>query len=190
MANPLVGGFVGAFLGGFFGPTGAQLGWLIGSALTTDPTSPESRDPGDVRVQTANYGVFIPKIVGKQRLAGNIIWSRDLTTYTFDPNSGQLGFKLTCAIAFCEGEVLGWNRIWMDDKLVVDCEDGIAKPGLGKFYTGSTTQTADPTIESYEGAGNVPAYRGICYVVLNQFDLGPTNRIPKFELQILKEDTF
>lgn len=190
MANPLVGGVVGAFLGGFFGPIGAQIGWVVGSALTTDPVSAEPRDPGDTRVQTAAYGGQIPQIIGRQRLAGNIIWSKDLDTYLFDPNTGLLGYKLTCAIAFCEGEVLGWNRIWMDDELVVDCTDGIAKPGLGNFYPGSLTQNPDPVIESYEGVGNVPGYRGICYVVLNQFDLGPSNRIPKFELQLLKEGGF
>ena len=143
----LIGGVVGAFLGGFFGPTGSQIGWILGSALGTDPTSPEARDPGDVRVQTSGYGGFIPQIVGQQRLAGNIIWSRDLTTYVFNETTGELGYKLTCAIAFCEGEVLGWNKIWMDDELVVDCTDGTAKPGIGKFYTGSQSQTADPTIE-------------------------------------------
>lgn len=42
-------------------------------------------------------------------------------------------------------------------------------------------------MESYEGVGNVPAYRGICYVVLNEFDLGPSDRIPKFEFQVLKD---
>ena len=190
MPKSLVGGFVGAFLGGVFGPVGSQLGWIIGSALTNDPASTEPPQPGDTRVQTASYGTFIPKIVGQQRLAGNIIWSRPLSTYTFDEATGQLGYKLTCAIAFCEGEVLGWNRIWMDEELVVDCTDGIAKPGLGTFYVGSDSQTADPVMESYEGAGNVPGYRGICYVVISDFDLGPVNRIPKFELQILKEGGF
>jgi len=190
MAKELIGSFVGAFLGGFFGPTGAQIGWVLGSALTTDPSELDTRDPGDTRVQTANYGIAIPEIVGEQRLAGNIIWSRDLTPYTFDETTGQLGYKLTCAIAFCKGPVVGWNKIWVDDELKVDCTDGIAKPGLGKFYTGSLTQTADPTMESYEGAGNVPGYRGICYVVLNNFDLGPINRIPKFELNILKNTGF
>ena len=187
MADQLVGSFVGAFLGGFFGPTGAQLGWLIGSALTAEEAEVQAQTPGNVRTQTSGYGVVIPKVVGTQRVAGNIIWGRDLTTYVLDENTGQIGYRLTCAIHICEGEVLGWNRIWMNDKLVVDCTDAVARPGVGTFYTGTMTQTADPTIESYEGVGNVPGYRGGCYVVLNNFDLGPSNSVPKFEFQILKE---
>ncbi len=185
MANQLVGSFVGYFLGGVFGPTGAQIGWLLGSALTADGL--EKQRPGDLRTQTSGYGLPVTKVVGAQRVAGNIIWSKELVPYELDPDTGQLGYKLSCAIALCEGEVLGWNRIWINDELVVDCTDAVARPGVGTFYTGSTTQTPDPTIESHEGVGNVPGFRGICYVVLDNFDLGPNNAVPKFEFQVLKE---
>lgn len=181
----LVGGFIGAFLGGAFGATGSQIGWLIGSNLAAE--GPGMQDPGDLRTQTSGYGLPIPKVIGEQRLAGNIIWAQPLQPYELDEDTGQVGYKLTCAIALCEGEVVGWNRIWINDELVVDCTDGVARPGVGKFYRGTDTQLPDPTIESYEGVGNVPGYRGICYVVLNEFDLGPSNRIPKFEWQILRD---
>lgn len=162
-----------------------QIGYLIGSYYANkDREDNKTDDPKDLRVQTSGYGKSIPRIVGKQRLAGNIIWSQPLKEYKWDDN--VTGYKLTCAIALCEGPVLGWNRIWIDDELKVDCTDGTARKGVGKFYLGNYTQTADPTMESYEGAGNVPAYRGICYVVLNEFDLGPSDRIPKFEFQVLK----
>lgn len=39
------------------------------------------------------------------------------------------------------------------------------------LYTGSETQMPDPLMESYQGAGNVPAYRGEIYVVFKQLDL-------------------
>lgn len=39
------------------------------------------------------------------------------------------------------------------------------------FYTGTSTQTADPLIESYEGSGNVPGYRGLAYVVIEGLQL-------------------
>jgi hypothetical protein len=181
----LIGGFIGAFLGGAFGATGSQIGWLIGSNLAAE--GPGMQDPGDLRTQTSGYGIPIPKIVGSQRLAGNLIWVQDLEPYELNESTGQVGYYLTCAIALCEGETLGWNRIWINDDLVVDTTDGIARPGVGKFYTGSSTQLPDPTIESFEGVGNVPAFRGISYVVLNRFDLGASSSIPKFEFQVLKE---
>jgi hypothetical protein len=37
------------------------------------------------------------------------------------------------------------------------------------FYTGSETQTASALIEADEGAGNVPAYRGLAYQVFDDF---------------------
>lgn len=54
------------------------------------------------------------------------------------------------------------------------------------FYTGTETQTADPLIESYEGSGNVPAYRGRAYVVINRLQLKDFgNSMP--QLQFLVE---
>lgn len=56
------------------------------------------------------------------------------------------------------------------------------------FYTGTTTQTADPLIESYEGTGNVPGYRGTAYVVIERLQLGDFgNSMP--QLQFLVEET-
>lgn len=163
-----------------------QIGYLLGSYYANkNNKKPQTSDPNDLRTQTSGYGNPIPVVVGTQRLAGNIIWTQPLKEYEKD---GQKGYKLTCAIALCEGPVLGWNRIWINDELMVDCTDGVPRRGIGKFYLGNTTQTADPTIVSYEGSNNVPGYRGICYVVLNDFDIGPNKGIPKFEWQVLKDN--
>lgn len=181
----LIGGFLGAFAGGYFGATGAQLGWLAGSYLARPRGFPQS-NADQLRTQTSGYGLAIPNIVGTQRLAGNIIWAQPRKSYKFD--DGIEGFKLTCAIALCQGPVVGWNRIWIDDELKVDCTDGTPRRGIGKFYTGTQTQTVNDTMEDIEGLNNVPAYRGICYVVLKDFDLGPSKRIPKFEWQVIKDE--
>lgn len=48
------------------------------------------------------------------------------------------------------------------------------------IYKGTSTQAADNTIESVEGSGNVPAWRGLVYVVFNRFDLTRySKRIPQ-----------
>lgn len=45
----------------------------------------------------------------------------------------------------------------------------------------------DPTIEAALGVGNVPAYRGQAYVVMDDFQLGNFgNRIPNFEFEVIK----
>src|SRR5690606_15900710 len=55
------------------------------------------------------------------------------------------------------------------------------------IYTGTEDQMPDPVIESFQGAGNVPGYRGYAYVVFDDVELKPEdgNRIPaqwKFEV--------
>lgn len=56
------------------------------------------------------------------------------------------------------------------------------------FYLGDDTQTADPLMESYEGSGNVPGYRGRAYVVITRLQLRDFgNSMP--QMQFLVEQT-
>lgn len=49
------------------------------------------------------------------------------------------------------------------------------------IYAGTSSQDPDPLIESFEGDGEVPAWRGMCYVVFKKLLLGDYgNRIPQF----------
>jgi len=49
------------------------------------------------------------------------------------------------------------------------------------LYSGSLTQDPDPLIESFEGVGNVPGFRGIAYVSIEMLALKSYgNRIPQF----------
>ena len=59
-----------------------------------------------------------------------------------------------------------------------------------ELYKGTTTQTADDTIEAVEGVGSVPAFRGIAYIVLTDFDLSDYgNRIPTFNFLVEADAT-
>jgi Putative phage tail protein len=50
------------------------------------------------------------------------------------------------------------------------------------IYDGNDTQLPDPLVESYEGAGTVPSYRGNTHVILEHFAGKPFgNRPPNFE---------
>jgi hypothetical protein len=58
-----------------------------------------------------------------------------------------------------------------------------AKVAAITFYNGDESQTPDSLIESYEGPGNVPAFRGSAYFVMTKLALGPYgNRIPQFAI--------
>lgn len=53
------------------------------------------------------------------------------------------------------------------------------------FYPGSTTQSPDAIIEAKLGAGNAPAYRGVCYVVLGDLQLANFgNQLPNLEFEL------
>lgn len=54
------------------------------------------------------------------------------------------------------------------------------------LYLGTETQTADPTIEAIEGAGNVPAFRALAYIVYpdRQLQLAQGQRHPNFTFEL------
>ena len=121
---------------------------------------------------------------------------------------------LLCSREPDEGPIGGVRRIWANGKLAYDRKNntGLTLEELVEqahsalvslfttqqyassswaqkmtIYLGSEDQLPDPVIESFEGVGNVPAYRGYAYVVFDDVQLKPEdgNRIPaqwKFEV--------
>ena len=133
----------------------------------------------------------------------------EVTTFTY---------LRTHAIGICRGPILGIRRIWRDQKLVYDAtapsdlpnpppvtgnpvQDALLQAQYnavvsGVFaarltiYLGDETQMPDPEIEAVLGAGNVPAYRGLAYVVIKDDDL--TDRagaIPQYEFEVITAGT-
>lgn len=189
MSNLVISG-IGAVVGGMIGgPTGAQLGWMLGSYLSSnDPDKMQQAQVGDLRVQTSAFGKSIPVVFGSQRIAGNIIWAADKTTYDIKPSKNaptQKGYKVSMAIALCKGEIAGVSKVWANGKLIVDSST-TPKPLIGQLYNGGNSQNPDPTMENALGAGNVPAYRGLAYIVLTDYDLGTSGQIPIFSFEVNK----
>lgn len=174
------------------GPTGAQVGWALGSAYATSRQEIPQGTVGDLRVQTASFGGAIPHVIGKQRVAGNIIWADEKKVYEIKDRQGKggpktvtNGYTVSMAIAICAGPIAGISRVWADEDLLVDSRDA-TKPLIGELYLGTDTQVPDPTYESVVGAGNAPAYRGLAYIVLTNFDLGVSGRIPMFSFEVIR----
>ncbi|MEY2688221.1 MAG: Sphingobium phage Lacusarx, partial [Pseudomonadota bacterium] len=205
MAQLLVataGAAIGFAIGG---PMGAKVGWALGSAVGSSIDAPRQHGPRveDLKVQISSFGAPIPKTYGTDRVAGVLIWAADFVE-TAHKQGGKGGPKVTTysytcsfAVAIGDGEVGAVRRIWADTKLVYDArvggEDPIAVQNA-KFrqfwtlYPGSETQEPDATIEAVEGAGNVEAYRGTCYVVFTNLPLGDYgNRIPSFSFELTQE---
>jgi len=176
----------------FFGPTGAQIGWMLGSAYQTSQQEIRQGQVGDLRLNTSGYGAAIPYVIGKQRVSGNIIWTSGKKPYDIKSKSGKggpttvsTGYKVSCLIAICQGPILGISRVWANNELIIDARSG-AKPLIGQLYVGDMTQNPDPTYESHVGAGNAPAYRGMAYISLTDFDLGVGGAMPQFSFEVVR----
>src|SRR5665213_284437 len=131
---------------------------------------------------------------GRNRITGTIMWSArflETVTVTRVKSSGGKGggssststttYNYSCsfAIGLCEGPITRINRIFADGK-VLDVTNVTYT-----IYTGTQTQTADPTITAIEGAAFTPAYRGLSYVVFENLDLTNFgNRIPQFSFEV------
>ncbi len=182
---------LGAFIGG-------QIGGATGGAINGSPKHIyEGARLETLAVQSSTYGRMIPMVFGTVRIAGNVIWSRPIkeiasTTTTRSGGKGGGGGKssststtysyyVSLAIAVCEGEIARINRVWADAKLLDFSQ------GAYRIYKGSETQLPDPLIESYEGVGETPAYRGLAYVVIEDFPLADFgNRIPNFTFEVTR----
>lgn len=276
LAVPAVTAGLGYMVGG---PTGAQVGWMIGSSYMASKQVIRQPAVGDLRIQTATYGVPIPFVVGSQRIAGNVIWASEKRTYDIKTRTGkgggpttvQTGYRQDMAILLCKGPITGISRMWANNAIIVNgnaieigsisqgsgytksgtyqsvpltggsgqgargelvVADGkvkevkvtfdgsgyqagdvlscsntflggtgsgfsftvtsVAKPANlpGVLYLGSDIQNPDPTMEAVLGVGEVPAYRGLAYIVLPDFDLGTSGAVPQFSFEVLGTEGF
>ena len=194
----LIGGSYTALMGGL--RPDRQITRLHDGAHLTDMPSLVSTE-----------GAPIPRIYGRVRLGGTLIWAtrfREIITQTTNEtvtggSRGGLGGKggsrsnratttVTTvtnsysylgnfAIALCEGPVGFVRRIWADGQLL----DWSAL--TVRFYKGDDRQDPDPLIVAKEGAENTPAYRGTAYLVFENFPLTPYgNRIPQFSFEVIR----
>lgn len=190
----------GTIIGSYFGypQLGFMLGSLAGNALF--PTElPTQRGPklDDLAVQGSTVGVPIPLVYGAFRVAGNIIWATDLVETTTSEEVGGKGgpvqkvetttYSVSFAVGLSGREITGIRRVWAGGKLIYDRRPQLPGESTTEFnnrmtaatvsdsmsalYLGTEDQLPDPTIESYEGLGNVPAYRGLAYIVFRDFQL-------------------
>lgn len=181
---PQVGIAIAGMVGGF-------LGGLVDSAIMGKNRSPTSKE--DLTVQISSYGAPIPRVYGMGRLAGNVIWARDIDKRKAGGGGKGFGggaqgdsyeYYGTFAIAICAGPISAIKRVWADSKLLTADTLNTSSDNYN-YYLGTESQLPDPIIESFEGAGNVPAFRGLAYIVVQNFPLAEYgNRIPNFTFEV------
>ncbi len=200
LGNALLPGIGGALLGGI----GAYVGGQIDNAIFGSSNIKGPRLES-LKIQDSTYGKSIAVVYGNARIAGNVIWASDLIeTLSSDQAGGKGGgtsasvqrasYSIDCAIAIgmgMTGASIGNIRtIWADSKIIYS--DGRWNANVitdAEFYAGTETQTPSPLMEAYLGAGNVPAYRGVAYVVFHRLQLGNFgNRLPNMTFECYPAD--
>lgn len=199
-----VGSVVGGAVGG---PVGATLGNLAGTlagnaidqALQPDTATRYAIGPR-LKIMdgvTASEGAGIPRVYGRARLGGQLIWStRFLERASFSvqntPGRGKGGrgattvnvsysYSASFAVALCEGPIGFVRRIWADG-----AELDLTKITI-RIYSGTEDQSPDPLILAKEGLESTPAFRGVAYVVFDDLPLAAFgNRIPQFTFEVVK----
>ena len=189
-----------------FGPTSAIAGRLAGAlagnaidqALFGSRRERTLDGPrlADLEVMASIDGAPIPRVYGRARLAGQLIWATNLqeVVSAASESSGGKGmgggstvttitttysYFANLAVGLCEGPIGAVLRVWADGK-PLDLS-GIAM----RIYTGDEAQTPDPLIVAKEGAA--PAYRGLAYVVFERLPLADFgNRIPQLSFEVVR----
>ena len=170
---------------------GAALGRAIDERLLGSGSAPVETGRVDrFRLTGASEGEAVPCIHGAVRIGGQVIWAtrfQETATTTGggkgapQPETTAYSYTVSLALALCEGEITGIGRIWADGQ-------EIARDDLQlSVYRGTPDQLPDPRMEAVEGAGRVPAYRGLAYVVIEDLPLARFgNRVPQLSFEVFR----
>lgn len=183
---------VGTAIGG---PIGGAIGAIIGQTFDAQIFAPKARHGprlGDLAVQTSSYGTQLPKIFGRMRVAGTVIWATDIKEDRTKSSGGKgqpktvtYSYSASFAVAVSSRRIRGIRRMWADGKLLRGAAGDFKSRTKYRLYLGGESQKIDPLIASVEGAGKAPAHRGTAYAVFEDFELADYgNRIPSITFEV------
>ena len=195
------GSAIGSAMGGpMMAAVGQAAGGLLGSMLDQRLLGGGKRYVEGPRLKqldgiTASEGAPIPRIYGRVRLGGQIIWATRFEEQSETTRQGKSGGKSSSpkpatiattysyfanlAVAVCEGPIAMVRRIWADGKPL-----DLTTVTL-RIYRGDNSQQPDPLIVARQGES--PAYRGTAYVVFERLPLTPYgNRLPQLSFEVVR----
>lgn len=205
----VVGAVAGYFTGGLsYVATGITVGSAVGGLLEPKKRT-ETNRIDDIKVSLSKYGDGIPETWGNNIPSATCVWSTYIIELPEESSGGKGGgvqntnYRQFIQSMWClgrtpelvEGErpVIAIRRAWIDGKLNYDASSGIpAGQALATeenpfasiaLLPGWDDQLPVPMIETYEGVGNVPAFRGrICLFI---FGLEcPGGRVPQLQFEL------
>ncbi|MCW5678041.1 MAG: glycoside hydrolase/phage tail family protein [Xanthobacteraceae bacterium] len=188
-----------------FGAGGAVAGRLVGAvagsvidrALFGDNTRKYREGPrlASLDVMGSSEGAAIPRVYGRARMSGQVIWATKLEEVISTRSESAGGDKgggprvttttysyfANFAIGLCEGPIAGIGRMWVDGKQLDLSQYSY------RVYRGDGEQLPDPLIEAKEALGEAPAYRGLAYIVFERLPLENFgNRIPQVSVEVIR----
>ncbi len=157
------------------GPIGGAIGAIVGQAADQALFAPKARHGprlGDLAVQTSSYGTQIPKLFGRMRVAGTVIWATDLIERRASSGGGKgrprtvnYSYSANFAVALSARPVRAVHRIWADGKLLRGSAGDLKSAATFRLHLGDEDQSVDSLIAAAEGAAPATAFRGIAYAV-------------------------
>ncbi|MEZ5872417.1 MAG: glycoside hydrolase/phage tail family protein [Nitratireductor sp.] len=192
------GAAAGAAFGGPFGAVlgraaGAFAGNLIDQQIFGRDKVIQGPRLDQARILSSADGAAMPRIYGRVRIGGQIVWATRFEEVTSTRQSGggkgapsgpsvrEYSYYANFAIGLCEGPVSAFLRIWADGVEIDRTRYDI------RFYTGDNAQDVDPLIAAKQGEGNAPAFRGTACAVFEGFPLEEFgNRIPQFSFEVVR----
>ena len=177
-----------------FGPVGGAIGGLVGNSLdqalisSLTPARIQPSRLASLKAQGGGEGAPIPLVFGHARVTGQVIWASQFKEHTKKRTLGGKGgqrvversYAISFAIGLCEGPIQGLGRIW------VNGEAFDLSQVTHRLYRGGEDQEPDPLIEAIEGLANAPAFRGLAYLVFEDFDVTSFgDRIPNISAEVM-----
>ena len=191
----LVFSAIGTALGG---PLGGAIGALAGRALDQAVIGSGHREGPrlkELAATTSSYGTPVPRLFGRMRVPGTIIWATDLLEHRekqaggkASPSVTSYSYTASFAVALSSRAIAGIGRIWADGNLLRGAAGDLKAAGTLRIYSGEADQDPDPLMAAAEGVDRCPGYRGLAYVVFEDLALADFfNRIPALTFEIFAD---
>lgn len=186
----------GSAVGGLFGSTaailgqaaGALVGGLVDRSLFGASSSTTGARLKSLDVQSSDEGAAIPRLFGRMRVAGEVIWATRFEEVATSETVGGKGrgaktttysYFANFAVGLCEGPIARVGRVWANGDLL-----DLTKVTM-RVYLGDETQEPDSLILARQQSA--PAYRGLAYVVFERLpieDFG--NGLPQLTFEVIR----
>ncbi len=196
-----IGASIGARIGsGAVRAVASQLGRAAGSAIGAridDALFGEARRVSgprmsDLYLSSSSEGAGIPKVYGRARVAGQVVWAarfKETQTTEEARTSGKGGarvqttryrYSLSFAVALAEGPISGLGQVWANGAPLD------LSTVAYRLHRGEADQMPDPLIEAIEGAASAPGHRGLAYLVFEDLPLEAYgNSVPAISAEVI-----